>query len=423
MRYRRPRSQSRLKKTTGWLLSAFLLLLYFSPQAELLRTLPDTLNVALGQRAVIDTAFPLSVNVREGDVQAISSLDEGLEGVDLVAGERGKSTATISLFGLLPLREVEIDVSDDLRLYPGGQAVGVALHTQGVLVVGTSDLSDAFSPARLAGLKAGDLITEVNGRSLDGTSQLTELVAASGEKPLPLTVRRGNSTLSLTLEPRRDGQTGTYRIGAWVRDSTAGVGTMSFYGEVTPGDSVRYGALGHAITDTDTQQILTVGRGEVMLADVVDVRKGQVGVPGELNGSFLRENRVLGGIRLNNSFGIYGTLDAPPAHPLYPDGLPIGRKDAVHTGPASILCTVDAGGMKEYDVEIVEVARQTAPAQRSMVLRVTDETLLDKTGGIVQGMSGSPILQDGRLIGAVTHVFVNDPTMGYGLFVEWMLAQ
>lgn len=423
MRYRRPRSQSRLKKTTGWLLSAFLLLLYFSPQAELLRTLPDTLNVAMGQRAVIDTAFPLSVNVREGDVQAISSLDEGLEGVELVAGERGKSTATISLFGLLPLREVEIDVSDDLRLYPGGQAVGVALHTQGVLVVGTSDLSDAFSPARLAGLKAGDLITEVNGRSLDGTSQLTELVAASGEKPLPLTVRRGDSTLSLTLEPRRDGQTGTYRIGAWVRDSTAGVGTMSFYGEVTPGDSIRYGALGHAITDTDTQQILTVGRGEVMLADVVDVRKGQVGVPGELKGSFLRENRVLGGIRLNNSFGIYGTLDAPPAHPLYPDGLPIGRKDAVHTGPASILCTVDAGGMKEYDVEIVEVARQTAPAQRSMVLRVTDETLLDKTGGIVQGMSGSPILQDGRLIGAVTHVFVNDPTMGYGLFVEWMLAQ
>ena len=423
MRYRRPRSQSRLKKTTGWLLSAFLLLLYFSPQAELLRTLPDTLNVAMGQRAVIDTAFPLSVNVREGDVQAISSLDEGLEGVEIVAGERGKSTATISLFGLLPLREVEIDVSDDLRLYPGGQAVGVALHTQGVLVVGTSDLSDAFSPARLAGLKAGDLITEVNGRSLDGTSQLTELVAASGEKPLPLTVRRGDSTLSLTLEPRRDGQTGTYRIGAWVRDSTAGVGTMSFYGEVTPGDSVRYGALGHAITDTDTQQILTVGRGEVMLADVVDVRKGQVGVPGELKGSFLRENRVLGGIRLNNSFGIYGTLDAPPAHPLYPDGLPIGRKDAVHTGPASILCTVDAGGMKEYDVEIVEVARQTAPAQRSMVLRVTDETLLDKTGGIVQGMSGSPILQDGRLIGAVTHVFVNDPTMGYGLFVEWMLAQ
>ena len=174
--------------------------------------------------------------------------------------------------------------------------------------------------------------------------------------------------------------------------------------------------MGHAITDADTQQILTLSRGELMEADVVDVRKGQAGVPGELKGSFLREHRVLGNIRLNNQFGIYGRLDSAPAHPLYPDGLPIGRKDAVHTGPASILCTVDGASMQEYAIEIVEVARQSSPAQRSMVLRVTDERLLQKTGGIVQGMSGSPILQDGRLIGAVTHVFVNDPTMGYGTF-------
>ena len=132
---------------------------------------------------------------------------------------------------------------------------------------------------------------------------------------------------------------------------------------------------------------------------------------------------MLGNIRLNNQVGIYGQLDSAPAHPLYPDGLPIGRKDAVHTGPASILCTVNGTSMKEYAIEIVEVARQSAPAQRSMVLRVTDEQLLEKTGGIVQGMSGSPILQDGRLIGAVTHVFVNDPAMGYGLFIEWMLQQ
>ena len=169
--------------------------------------------------------------------------------------------------------------------------------------------------------------------------------------------------------------------------------------------------------------MLTLSRGELMEADVVDVRKGQSGVPGELKGSFLREHRVLGNIRLNNQFGIYGQLDSAPAHPLYPDGLPIGRKDAVHTGPASILCTVNGTSMKEYAIEIVEVARQSAPAQRSMVLRVTDEQLLEKTGGIVQGMSGSPILQDGRLIGAVTHVFVNDPAMGYGLFIEWMLQQ
>ncbi len=390
---------TRLKKTLGWLLSAFLLVVYFSPQAQLLRTLPDRLSVAVGQRAVLDAPFPLTVQAQE-DVSAGASMDETLP------EEAGKSTATISFLGLLPLREVEIDISDDLRLYPGGQAVGVALHTQGVLVVGTSDLSDAYSPARLAGVKAGDLITQAGGQTLESAEQLTALVASMGEAPLPLTIRRGESILELTLTPKRDGESGDYRIGAWVRDSTAGVGTLSFYGALEEGGALRFGALGHAITDSDTQQVLTVGRGQIMQADVVDVRKGEAGFPGELKGSFLRENRVLGDIFVNNQYGIYGELDALPEHPLYPEGLPIGRRDAVHTGPATILSTVGTGGMREYDVEIVEVARQSEPAQRSMVLRVTDPELLERTGGIVQGMSGSPIIQDGRLIGAVTHVCV-----------------
>lgn len=390
---------TRLKKTLGWLLSAFLLVVYFSPQAQLLRTLPDRLSVAVGQRAVLDAPFPLTVQAQE-DVSAGASMDETLP------EEAGKSTATISFLGLLPLREVEIDISDDLRLYPGGQAVGVALHTQGVLVVGTSDLSDAYSPARLAGVKAGDLITQAGGQTLESAEQLTALVASMGEAPLPLTIRRGESILELTLTPKRDGESGDYRIGAWVRDSTAGVGTLSFYGALEEGGALRFGALGHAITDSDTQQVLTVGRGQIMQADVVDVRKGEAGFPGELKGSFLRENRVLGDIFVNNQYGIYGELDALSEHPLYPEGLPIGRRDAVHTGPATILSTVGTGGMREYDVEIVEVARQSEPAQRSMVLRVTDPELLERTGGIVQGMSGSPIIQDGRLIGAVTHVCV-----------------
>lgn len=428
-KHRHPKG-GRVRKIIGIVLSALVVLGYVSPPATFLRGLPETMTLALGQEAVVNGGFPLSISVKQGDVQALSSMDESLGGTRLKAGSQGKSTATINLFGLLPLKDVEIDVQDELRLYPGGQAVGVALYTQGVLVVGTSDLSggEGQSPARLAGLKAGDVITRVNGETLQGTAQLQNLLNASGDKPLPLTVKRGDSLLELILSPQRDRQSGLYRIGAWVRDSTAGVGTLSFYGQVhqkgqsTP-PGVTYGALGHAITDSDTQQILTVDRGEILLADVVDVRKGKRGVPGELKGSFLRENRVLGDIVLNNQFGIYGGLTDPPKHPLYPDGLPIGRKDGVHVGPATILSTVDAGGMKEYAVEIMEVNRQSAPSPRSMVLKVTDPELLEKTGGIIQGMSGSPIIQDGRLIGAVTHVYVNDPTMGYGLFIEWMLAQ
>ena len=412
------KASTRARRTLGWVLSALVLTVYFSPQAQLLRTLPATLSVARGQSAVLEAPFPLRTTIQTA--QADASMAQSLSSVDAQAQT---STATISLFGLLPLREVEIEISDDLRLYPGGQAVGVALHTKGVLVVGTSDLTGAHSPARLAGIKPGDVIMAADGRAIESTDDLTAIVSAYGATPLPLTIQRGDSTLSLTLNAKRDGQSGEYRIGAWVRDSTAGVGTMSFYGALGDDQEIRYGALGHAITDADTQQVLTVGAGEIMLADVVDVRKGQAGYPGELKGSFLREARVLGGIRRNNVYGIYGALNAAPEHPIYPDGLPIGRRDAVHEGPATILCTVDAEGMKEYAVEITQVTRQSAPAQRSMVLKVTDERLLEKTGGIVQGMSGSPIIQDGRLIGAVTHVFVNEPTMGYGLYIEWMLAE
>ncbi|MBR5545533.1 MAG: SpoIVB peptidase [Clostridia bacterium] len=412
------RASTPARRMIGWFLSALVLTVYFSPHAQLLRSLPGTLSVARGQAAVLDAPFPLKATIQSAPADA--SMAQSLSEMDQTAQS---STATISLFGLLPLREVDIEISDDLRLYPGGQAVGVALHTKGVLVVGTSDLTGANSPARLAGIKPGDVIMKADGRAIESTDDLTAIVSAYGAMPLPLTIQRGNSILSLTLNAKRDGQSGEYRIGAWVRDSTAGVGTMSFYGELEKGAGVRYGALGHAITDTDTQQVLTVGAGELMLADVVDVRKGKSGYPGELKGSFLREARVLGGIRRNSVYGIYGDLHALPQHPLYPDGLPIGRRDAVHEGPATILCTVDAEGMKAYAVEITQVTRQSAPAQRSLVLKVTDERLLEKTGGIVQGMSGSPIIQDGRLIGAVTHVFVNDPTMGYGLYIEWMLGE
>ena len=204
-----------------------------------------------------------------------------------------------------------------------------------------------------------------------------------------------------------------------MRDSTAGVGTLSFYDP----DTGRYAALGHAITDGDTGSVLSVSEGQVLKADIVAVQRGQKGSPGELKGSFLREGEVLGNIRRNSILGIYGALDSATVNPLYPQGLPIGLRSGVHTGAASILSSVDGEGVKEYAIEITRVNQQSAPAPKSMVLRVTDERLLAATGGIVQGMSGSPIIQDGRIVGAVTHVFVSDPTQGYGLYVDWMLQE
>ena len=202
-----------------------------------------------------------------------------------------------------------------------------------------------------------------------------------------------------------------------MRDSTAGVGTLTYY---DPANSA-YGALGHAITDTDTGSILPVRDGALMRAEVVDVRKGQRGTPGELRGSFLREQVKLGSVLKNTVYGIFGQLDSAWSNPLFPGGLPVGDRAQVHTGAASILSTVDGTRIQEYGIEITQVTRQRSAAPKSLVLRVTDQRLLDKTGGIVQGMSGSPILQDGKLVGAVTHVFLSDPRRGYGISIQDML--
>ena len=404
----RLRRAGKLRKTIGLLLSLLILTGYYSPQGQAMSRQPDTLSLARGQALELPSGFPFRLKVRSGDVQVLASQDERL--VSVQAGQQGKSRLGVSLFGLLPLRDVEVRVEDDTVLIPGGQAVGVALRTKGVLVVGTSDLSGAggASPARLAGVKSGDILLAVDGVPVNDTQHFTELVSRYSGAPLPLTVQRGDLQLRLSLSPKRDAQTGAYRIGAWVRDSTAGVGTLSFVWPDPPqAGGARYGALGHAITDGDTQQVLTVGEGRLMLADIVDVNPGQRGVPGELKGSFLQEARLLGDVSQNTPLGLYGSWSADAAHPLYPDGLPIGRKDAVHTGKASILSTVGPEGMQEYAVEITRVYAQDAPAQKSMVIRVTDERLLRATGGIVQGMSGSPILQDGRIVGAVTHVCVS----------------
>ena len=299
-------------------------------------------------------------------------------------------------------------------IMPGGAAVGVAISTQGVLVVGMGE-----GAGMQAGLRAGDLLLSVNGIPLSDATVLTDAVTAAEGQPLSLVIDREGRERTVMVTPRFDQSAGSWRLGLWVRDSTAGVGTLTYYDP----QNGAYGALGHAITDTDTGSILPVRQGGLMQAEIVDVRKGQRGTPGELRGSFLREQVRLGNVKKNNVFGIFGALDASWQNPLYPEGLPVGDRSQVHTGAASILSTVSGGEVREYTVEITQVIRQNAPAPKSMVLRVTDERLLSATGGIVQGMSGSPILQDGQIVGAVTHVFVSDPTQGYGVYIDWMLEE
>ncbi len=412
--------QSIRRRACGAVLALLIALSYFTPVQQALRSLPQTIALTEGQTHVLTLPSQLHLMEEGGNRAVSSSQDETLLGrVSVQADEAGEASLSVSLLGILPLKRVAVDVSPEKRLIPGGMTIGVAMRTSGVLLVGTGNVCEEGSPAANCGLRAGDVLLEVNGVEVTSSEQLTTIIAGAGNVPMPVKYLRDGVRMQTMLTPWKDQATGKVHMGAWVRDSTAGIGTLSFY----DAESGRYAALGHAITDGDTGQVLSVSEGQILSADVVAVQQGKKGVPGELKGSFLQKKRALGTIGRNTVLGVYGTLDVQPGSSLYPDGLPVGLRSGVHTGAASILSTVDASGVQEFSVEITRVNRQDKPAAKSMTLRVTDERLLKATGGIVQGMSGSPILQDGRIIGAVTHVFVNDPTQGYGVYIDWMLGE
>lgn len=403
----------RMKKWVGVLLSALIVAGNYAPQTQAVVALPDSVEMRAGELCRLAVQWPYSLAANDEAAQVLSSSDEVL---GVIGEKQNTSELTVSLFGL-PVKKIEMHVKEERVLYPGGENIGAAMNTQGVLVVGISGMTDADSPARAAGLRAGDVIEEIGGMKAQSAAHLSELVSQSGNTPLSVRFSRNGVEKETMLVPIRDSIDGRYRLGLWVRDSTAGVGTLSFYDPQTG----NYGALGHAITDLDTDVILPIRGGVLMRSTVVGIRKGERGNPGELQGTFLRDRAELGDIRKNTQVGIFGKANEAIVNPLYPEGLPIGSKATVHTGPATILTTLDESGIHEYEVEITRVSQQDKALQKSMTLRVTDPELLEKTGGIVQGMSGSPIIQDGKLIGAVTHVFINDPTAGYGIFIENML--
>ena len=392
----------------GIALSAMAFLCNYSPWVREAASLPDALTLTSGQKFVVQTGLPMLAASDGGAVSVLASQDER---VTISAEAGGQTSVTFSLLGLIPVHETRVNVVEERTLIPGGQAVGVALKTRGVLVV-----SDA---AKGRALRAGDVILSADGKNVESTKALSEQVGTAQTDTVRLEVLRGGQTITVDAQAEPDPSDGRRKLGVWVRDSTAGVGTLTY---IDPANHA-YGALGHAIVDADTGRLLAARAGAILHASIVGVTKGQSGKAGELKGNFLKAGEQIGSLMENCEYGIYGVLDDMPENLLYPQGLRAGARSAVHTGAASIIATVDADGPQEYGVEIVRCFAQSEPSQKGMILRVTDERLLEKTGGIVQGMSGSPILQDGRIIGAVTHVYLSDATQGYGMYIEWMLEK
>ena len=297
-------------------------------------------------------------------------------------------------------------------LVPVGHTVGVKLFADGVLVVG---LSDGDSPAKDSGLREGDIVLAFNGAEIASTEHLQRLIEENGAAEATLGVRRGSRMMSLPVTPRENGN-GTYRLGAWIRDSMAGIGTITFYDP----DTGVFGALGHGVTDVDTGALLPLQSGSVMDATVKAVKRGESGSPGELKGEF-DLTRDSGSLYANTECGLFGKIEGESNAITDDTRVPVAPGCEVRPGKASILANCGGDEVREYEVQIERVYAASSPT-RNLLLRVTDPALLERTGGIVQGMSGSPILQDGRLVGAVTHVLLNDATRGYGIFIDNMLS-
>jgi stage IV sporulation protein B len=326
------------------------------------------------------------------------------------------------LFGLAPVKEVHLGASPEIRLVPGGQSIGILLQTNGAMVVGFSPVitsgGNAAFPARDAGVHVGDMIFAINGRPVCSDDEVREIITDSSQnrQEMEISLKRKDETYLAQIQPQYCVETDSMRIGLFIRDNAGGIGTLTFY---DPQSSV-YGALGHVISDSYINAPLDIRQGKILPARVEDVKKGSRGAPGEKVGVFAGK-KDYGNVTQNEACGIYGTLTDSPRNPLY-DSLPIAYAHQIQVGKASILTVISQQEIQEFEIMIDRILPGKDDG-KNMIMRIVDPVLLSVAGGIVQGMSGSPIIQNNRIVGAVTHVFVSDPTRGYGVFIENMLME
>ena len=391
----------RILRAVSALAACLILIWYVSPKVYRVLHLPDVVN------ADVLLSAPALVSQKTDAAYVRESGDERLH-------EAADRTVTMSLFGVIPLKSVS--VSSHLRsVNLGGEAVGVILNTNGVQIVGFDRIDSengAVCPALSAGLRAGDMICSVNGEQITDAKRFSAL-CESAEGTCTFSCLRSGEAFSVRITPQID-VNGIPRFGVWVRDSTSGIGTLSFYDSSTR----AYAALGHGVTDVDTQALIAPATGYLTNAEILHVRKGDSGSAGELLGQFsVDRTNAIASVDRNTPFGISGFLTS--FHDPDPRTAEIAPKSAAHVGDAYILSTVDET-LRAYSVRVIRIDVQSSPETLGMMIEITDPVLLEKTGGIVQGMSGSPLMQDGKLIGVVTHVFLSQPTRGYCLYAESM---
>ena len=390
--------------------------------------IPDHLNLVVSEEERFDFPMPPGVtfesqceevvlgsksNIPAGQVKIQTS-----EPISMYGTTEGTYRIGMKLFGIIEMKDIQVDVVSDTYAIPCGTPIGIYLKSNGVMVIGTGEITDASGQAvepALGILKTGDYIETVNGHFLEDKQDLIEAVNTGHGDVVHMEIRRNGERIPVDLTPVQTAD-GSYKLGAWVRDDTQGIGTITYVDQ-----NKNFGALGHGISDSDTGQLVDVKEGQLYATEILGIEKGAPGNPGVMSGTiYYGSGTRMGEVTVNSEEGIFGTVNERFLQTVETDAIPIGFRQDVKKGPAVILSNV-SGEVREYAVEIQKVDHASIQKNKGMTIKVVDEALLELTGGIVQGMSGSPIIQDGKLVGAVTHVLVNDPTRGYGIFIENML--
>lgn len=394
--------QKKYRKFLWYALVGTLLSLFILIYGTMKDHIPDEIFVYADEETDWETFFQ----------EPLISYDETVE-----VSQNGSYQIRCKWLGVLPLKTIKVHTVEKQEVLVSGSPVGIYMETKGVLVIDSGEITDREGIRRTPAehiIQSGDYICEIDGKVLTGKRQLMQLVRENQGEPMELQVIRHQETIKLEMTPVET-EDGSYKLGIWVRDNIQGIGTLTY---VEPNG--RFGALGHGISDADTGERLEISDGDLYRADILSIRKGTAGTPGELRGviNYREENRI-GTICGNSQYGIRGQME-PGKYTESMKKIPTGLKQEIQTGKAEIRCDI-GDGIREYQCEILEIDSNARDTNKCFVLRITDDDLLSRTGGIVQGMSGSPVLQNGKLIGAITHVFVNDPTKGYGIFIENMM--
>ena len=405
-----------MKKILKMLLLVFFLSVIYV-YTLVIENIPNELVVFEGEAISMRTLLGITIKDEKQETIEVSS-NNG----NTVSDEVGKSTLEVSLFNNISLKNVDVSVLPKTTVIPVGNIAGVKLYTSGVLVVGMSEIEGSdnkkYKPYENSGIEEGDTIIKVNETEINSTEELVETVNSSQGRDIQIKFIHDEETKECSITPVET-RSHEYKLGLWVRDSAAGVGTVTFYEPSTK----TFGALGHGITDIDTNELINIASGEFVTTRVLNITKGESGEPGKIQGTIENQQNI-GTISKNSKFGVYGKVDNLSSLNIDTSKeMEVASRDEIQTGKATILCSLDNQKPQEYEIEIQKIYKENNYDNKSMQIKVTDEKLLEKTGGIIQGMSGSPIIQNGKFIGAVTHVLVNNPQEGYAVFGDIMLKQ